>query len=85
MKLKAVTHNCTLKTSPEVSNTRALIDKVVGLMKPLGVKSEVVRVVDYHVAFDVTSKGGKTDGWPKILRKIKQADILIIDRAPSLS
>ena len=40
MKLKAVILDCTLKKSPEVSNTRALIDKVVELMKPLAVKRD---------------------------------------------
>jgi len=44
--LKAVILNCTLKKSPEVSNTEALIRKVVALMDPLGVQSEIVRVVD---------------------------------------
>lgn len=78
MKLKAVILNCTLKKSPGVSNTQALINKVVALMKPLGVKSEVIRVVDYHVPFGVTSKEGKADEWPKILRKLKTADIIII-------
>lgn len=78
MKLKAVILNCTLKRSPEVSNTRALIDKVVALMKPLGVKSEVIRVVDYRISRGVTSKEGKDDEWPKVLGKIKRADILII-------
>jgi len=78
MKLKAVILNCTLKKSPEVSNTRALIDKVVELMKPLGVKSEIIRVVDYNISRGVTSKEGKDDEWPKILRKLKRADIIII-------
>ena len=78
MKLKAVILNCTLKKSPEVSNTRALIDKVVGLMNPLGVESEVVRVVDHHVPFGVSSGEGEGDDWPKILAKLKGADIIII-------
>ncbi|MCA1612595.1 MAG: flavodoxin family protein [Acidobacteria bacterium] len=78
MNLKAVILNCTLKKSPEVSNTRALIDKVVGLMNPLGVESEVIRVVDYHVPFGVSSREGKEDEWPVILSKLKRADIIII-------
>ena len=78
MTLKAIILNCTLKKSPEVSNTEALIDKVVALMKPLGVKSEIIRVVDYRISTGVTSKEGKDDEWPKILRKLKRADIIII-------
>ena len=76
--LKALFLNCTLKKSPAVSNTEALINKAVDLLKPLDVDSEVVRVVDYHVPFGVSSYEGPGDQWPEILTKIKACDILII-------
>ncbi|HET6476864.1 MAG TPA: flavodoxin family protein [Thermoleophilia bacterium] len=78
MDLKAVILNCTLKKSPAVSNTEALIDKVVALMEPLGVESEVVRVADYAVPFGVESDLGDGDEWPLIYAKLKAADIVII-------
>lgn len=78
MALKAIILNCTLKKSPAVSNTRALINKVVALMKPLGVESEIIRVVDHHVPFGVSSNEGAGDDWPKILQKLRAADIIII-------
>lgn len=78
MKLRAVILNCTLKNSPDVSNTQALIDKVVELMIPLGVVSEVIRVIDHRIAFGVSSDEGEGDEWPKILAKLKSADIIII-------
>ena len=78
MDLKAVILNCTLKKSPAVSNTEALIDKVVALMAPLGVESEVVRVVDHAVPFGVESDLGDGDEWPLIYDKLKAADIVII-------
>lgn len=78
MSLKAVVLNCTLKKSPETSHTEALIDKVAGLMEPLGVESEVIRVVDFNVPFGVSSNEGPGDEWPQIYEKIKAADILII-------
>lgn len=78
MSFKALFLNCTLKRSPEVSNTRALIDKVAGLFEPLGVESEVIRVVDHNVKFGVSSDEGEGDEWPMILEKVKAADILII-------
>ncbi len=37
MALEALVLNCTLKKSPKVSNTEALIKKVCGLMEPMGV------------------------------------------------
>jgi len=78
MGLKAVFLNCTLKYSPDISNTRALIDKVVDLMTPLGVECEVLRVVDYNIKFGVTSNEGAGDLWPLLLEKIKAADIIVI-------
>lgn len=76
--MKAVILNCTLKKSPAVSNTDALIKKVVKEYKKLGVTSEVIRVVDYNIPFGVSSYEGKGDEWPEILKKIKTCDILII-------
>ncbi|WP_340819566.1 flavodoxin family protein [Methanolobus sp. WCC4] len=78
MGLKALFLNCTLKYSPEISNTRVLIDKAVKLFEELGVESEVVRVTDYNVKFGVSSDEGEGDQWPLILEKIKACDILII-------
>ena len=78
MDLKAVILNCTLKKSPAVSNTEALIDKVVDLMAPLGVESEIVRVVDFNVPFGVESDLGNGDQWPLIYAKLKAADIVIV-------
>ncbi|MHC4416155.1 MAG: flavodoxin family protein [Planctomycetota bacterium] len=78
MALKALFLNCTLKRSPQVSNTRALIDKIVELFGPLGVECEVVRVVDHNIPFGVSSDEGEEDEWPMILTKIKACDILIL-------
>ena len=78
MALKAIILNCTLKPSPEVSNTGALIDKAVELYKAQGVEVEVVRVRDYDVKFGVSSDEGDGDQWPEILTKIKAANILVI-------
>ena len=78
MNLKAVILNCTLKRSPEISNTRALIDKAVKLFQEKGVETEVIRVIDYNIRFGVSSDEGEGDEWPEILKKINACDILII-------
>ncbi|AKB24553.1 hypothetical protein MSMTP_1084 [Methanosarcina sp. MTP4] len=78
MAIKALFLNCTLKKSPQTSNTRALIDKAVGLFGELGVESEVIRVIDHKVAFGVSSDEGEGDEWPHILEKVKTCDILVI-------
>ena len=71
MSLKALFLNCTLKKSPEVSHTKALIDKAAELFQDLGVDSEVIRIVDHNIAFGVSSDEGGDDEWPQILEKIK--------------
>jgi multimeric flavodoxin WrbA len=76
--LKALFLNCTLKPSPQVSNTEALIGEVIEWFDRLAVESEVVRVVDYHVPFGITSDEGEGDEWPIILEKVKAADILVV-------
>jgi multimeric flavodoxin WrbA len=76
--LRALFLNCTLKPSPSVSNTEALIDHVIEHYDALGVGSEIVRVVDSDVRFGVSSDEGEGDEWPLILEKVLAADILVI-------
>lgn len=78
MTLKAILLNCTLKKSPEVSNTQALMDQVIEILEGLDVECESVRIVDYDVPFGVSSNEGDGDEWPLILEKVLAADILII-------
>jgi multimeric flavodoxin WrbA len=78
MELTALFLNCTLKKSPEQSNTQALIDKVAALFGELGVRSDTIRVVDHNVKFGVMSDEGEGDEWPGILERIKECDILVI-------
>ena len=78
MPLKALFLNCTLKKSPQVSHTGALIRKVQDLFHEKDVETEVIRVADYDVAFGVESDMGVGDQWPEILQIIKASDILVI-------
>ncbi len=57
--LKALFLNCSLKPSPRVSNTQALIDKTAALFPALGVEAESIRVLDYKVAFGVGDGRGR--------------------------
>jgi multimeric flavodoxin WrbA len=70
--------NCTLKPSPEVSNTQALVEKVAGFMEELGVTTESLRVTDFAVRFGTSSDEGDGDEWPAILERIRACDILVI-------
>lgn len=78
MALKALFLNCTLKKSPEVSNTEALINKAVKLYSELGVESEILRMIDYNIPFGISSDEGEGDEWPEILDKVRACNILII-------
>ncbi len=78
MALTALFLNCTLKRSPEISNTQALIDKARALYRELGVETESIRVVDHDVLFGVASDMGEGDAWPAILDRIRACDILVI-------
>ena len=79
MSLKALFLNCTIKYSPEVSNTEALIEKVAGHMKKLGAETESIRITDYNISFGVTSEAVKEgDQWPEVYEKIKACNILVI-------
>jgi multimeric flavodoxin WrbA len=76
--LKALLLNCTLKKSPEVSNTQALMDRVIGIMESQGVECETVRVVDHNVPFGVSNDEGPGDDWPQILEMVLACDIRIV-------
>ena len=78
MELKTLILNCTLKKSPRISNTQALVDKAVVLFTEQNVITETIRVVDHYIPFGVSPKEDEKDEWPVILNKIKSCDILII-------
>ena len=75
---RALFLNCTLKPSPDVSNTQALIDRVAALMERQGVTTETVRIADESVGTGISSDLGAGDGWPAVLEKIRACDILVI-------
>ena len=80
--LKAIYVNCTLKKSPEKSNTKGLMDVSMNIMKKEGVSVDEIRFVDHDIAYgvypDMTEYGAKTDEWPALFKRIFDADILIL-------
>ena len=48
--LKALFINCTLKRSPEVSNTQGLADKAIAILEANGVETETIRALDHDIA-----------------------------------
>lgn len=80
--LRALYINCTLKKSPEVSNTEGLIKISRHIMEKHGVKTELLRAVDHQIATgvypDMREHGWEVDEWPEIYKKVMAADILVI-------
>jgi multimeric flavodoxin WrbA len=76
--MRALVLNCTLKPSPETSNTEALARVVMEALEGDGVETELLRVVDHDVKPGVSSDEGDGDEWPTIHDKILGAEILII-------
>ncbi|GER00425.1 hypothetical protein JCM17845_10480 [Iodidimonas gelatinilytica] len=80
--LRALFLNCTLKTSPNTSHTEGLIHVSQHIMEAQGVKTEILRPVDYHLAPgvypDMREHGFDRDDWPAIQDKVMAADILVL-------
>lgn len=76
--MHALVLSCTLKPSPQPSNTEALAREVTGALAAFGVTSEFIRVVDHDVKPGVTSDEGAGDGWPAIRERVLAADILVV-------
>ena len=66
--LRALFINCTLKRSPEISNTQGLMDISIEIMRRNGVEVENVRAIDHRIATgvwpDMTEHGWDVDEWP---------------------
>ena len=80
--LKAFFINCTLKRSPEVSNTQGLMDISIEIMRRNGVAVECIRAIDHEIATgvwpDMTEHGWDADEWPAIFERVMAADILVL-------
>ena len=80
--LRALFLNCTLKRSPEISHTQALVDASRSIMERHGVAVESIRLIDHEIATgvwpDMTEHGWSADDWPGIQSKVFDADILVV-------
>src|SRR5918997_5716939 len=76
--MKALIINCTLKPSPETSNTEALAAVVAQALRGHGVEVSWVRAVDHDIKPGVESDMGDGDAWPEIRSRILDSEILIM-------
>jgi multimeric flavodoxin WrbA len=78
MAITALVLNCTLKRSPDASNTEALARVVMTRSPRTRSRAKIVRVVDHVVHPGVSSDEGDGDEWPAIRSKLLDSEILII-------
>ncbi|WP_330280958.1 flavodoxin family protein [Streptomyces sp. NBC_00588] len=76
--MKALIVNCTLKKSPEPSNTEALATVVAERLAEHAVKVTHVRAVDLDIAPGVVTDAGGGDEWPGVHEQLLEAEILIV-------
>jgi multimeric flavodoxin WrbA len=77
-KLKALFLNCTLKKSPEPSNSAQLATVLREWFEAEGVETETIRLVDLDIAPGVTSDEGDGDEWPRVHEALLGAEILVV-------
>lgn len=76
--MKALILNCTLKPSPQTSNTEALARVVMTELEKGGAATELVRLVDLNLKPGVKTDEGEGDDWPMVHAKLMAADILVM-------
>jgi multimeric flavodoxin WrbA len=79
-KLTVLALNCSLKTSRsgERSSTDVLLRQMLDALARHGAKGEVVRIADYDIKPGVTSDEGNGDEWPRLRRRVMEADIMLL-------
>ncbi|MFJ6070630.1 flavodoxin family protein [Streptomyces sp. NPDC093065] len=76
--MRALVINCTLKPSPQPSNTEALAATVIAALKGHGAEVDVVRAVDLNLKPGVETDMGEGDDWPDVHEKLLASQILVI-------
>ncbi|AWE53933.1 flavodoxin family protein [Streptomyces nigra] len=76
--MKALVINCTLKGSPEPSNTEALASVVAGRLAEQGVEVSSVRAVDLKIAPGVVTDAGDGDEWPQVHERVLDSQIVVM-------
>jgi multimeric flavodoxin WrbA len=80
--LRAMFIGCTLKRSPETSNTEGLMANSIAIMRAQGVEVDSVRAVDLELAPgvqpDMTEHGAERDDWPELAERVLAANILVL-------
>jgi len=61
----------------EFSHTETLAEVVIECLRQYGVRSQMIRLVEYDIPAGTKSNLGSGDDWPGILKKILASDIIV--------
>lgn len=77
--MKAIVLNCTLKASPEVSNTELLANVMIESLEALGCKVTMYRIAEMNIPPGVSSEAiSEEDEWPELHDEILDSEILVM-------
>lgn len=76
--MRAVILNCSLKKSPEPSNTELLARSVAAGLRERGVDVVSYRVADHAIPPGVQTDLGEGDEWPRLHDELLNAEILVM-------
>lgn len=76
--MRATILSCTLKPSPDSSNTEALASVVSDALAAEGVECETIRLADRSIPPGVETDLGEGDEWPPIHEQLLASEILIV-------
>ncbi len=76
----ALAFNCSLKSAraKEKSSTDVLLQQLLKALAKHDVTGDIVRAVDHNIRPGVEYNEGRGDAWPKLLKRVLAADIVII-------
>jgi multimeric flavodoxin WrbA len=76
--VRALILNCSLKKSPERSNTELLAEVVAQALRQKSVSVNMIRLADHDIPPGVLTDVGDGDGWPAIHAEILASEILVV-------
>ena len=65
------------RAGQEFSHTETLAEVVIQCLRHYGVRSQMIRLVEYDIPAGTKSNLGSGDDWPGILKKILASDIIV--------
>jgi len=65
------------RAGQEFSHTETLAEVVIECLRQYGVRSQMIRLVEYDIPAGTKSNLGSGDDWPGILKKILASDIIV--------